>query len=228
MKLKIISWNIWCDGNFQEMCEFFEVAKADVIALQEVAAEDKTRDVVSYLKNMGYEYVYCPVFQVKKDGRMVGNAIFSKHKILASTIHELSDTNNRKCISADIQAGNTILHIFSVHLLHAHMQASEPQELQAQNLLKVVPPENSIVMGDLNALPESEAFKIISKTLTNTDPSLAPTWSLYPEGCDTCRPQGLNFRFDYIFTSVHLKFSEPRVENSKASDHLPVSIIVEV
>ncbi|MDZ4226986.1 MAG: hypothetical protein U1D26_00745, partial [Patescibacteria group bacterium] len=70
------------------------------------------------------------------------------------------------------------------------------------------------------------AIKRMGKALKDTDPSHAPTWSVYPEGCKVCNPQAIDVRLDYIFASRDLKTHSPKVESSKASDHLPISVTV--
>ena len=83
-------------------------------------------------------------------------------------------------------------------------------------------------MGDFNALPESNAIKKINTVLENTDAELLPTWSAYPKGCETCLPQGIQYKLDNIFVSKDIKTQSYRVENSQASDHLPISAVIEL
>lgn len=40
MILKILSWNIWIDGFFDQAAEFLEKSGADIIGLQEVVNDD--------------------------------------------------------------------------------------------------------------------------------------------------------------------------------------------
>ena len=63
----------------------------------------------------------------------------SKYKIVDSKIHELVDENKRLVIEADIKIGNEILHIFSIHLKHTHQKPSEIQDVETENLLKLLP-----------------------------------------------------------------------------------------
>lgn len=229
MQIKVLSWNIWTDGYFDQVTNFLRSAKADIIGLQEVESDETNSDTINFLEKLGYKHVFAPV---KKDwGDRIKNdgpAVFSKHKILDSQIFILSKEDSRAAVKADIQIGDKILHIFSTHLIHTHQQPSEVQEEQAQTLLKNLPAENIIVMGDFNATPESSAIKSMRKVLVDSDPLSQPTWSMYPEGCMVCNPQEVNIRLDYIFTSKDLKTSAFKVENSKGSDHLPISVIVEI
>ena len=231
MKLKIVSWNIWCDGDFNGISKFLKSSNADIIGLQEVLPNSKKIPVIDFLKSLGYEYIYDGLTITFSDGntKEMGNAVFSKYKIIGTKVHNLSKENNRIAVQADIELPNGILHVFSTHIIHSHlMKPSELQDIQAENLLKILPKEKVIVTGDFNATPESNAVKIITKTLSNTDENLAPTWSIHPEGCPVCKPQKLDLRLDYIFASNDLKTSSAKVESSKASDHLPISVLAEV
>ncbi len=228
MQLKILSWNIWYDGYFAEISKFLGESKADIIGLQEVVPDDKTRDVISYLAKLGYQHVFAPVSKIKNDGRIMGNAIFSKYKILGNETLILSEIDSRNAVRADIKVGEITLYVFSTHLLHTHQRPSEIQKLQAKNLIKALPSEHIIVMGDFNATPESEVIQEMQKVLVSAGPTSTPTWSVYPEGCSVCKPSAIDIRLDYIFTSKDLKTHSFKVENSKGSDHLPISVMVEI
>lgn len=228
MKLNILSWNIWFDGHFDAVASFLEKSDADIIGLQEVVPNDSSRDTIGFLSQRGYNHVAAPVLMIDRDGRIMANAIFSKHKILHAKTHNLSDTNTRNALQADIQAGNRLLHVFTTHLFHTHQKPSEIQDEQARNLLKVLPRERVILMGDFNATPKSDTIKKMKEMLLDTDPSEQPTWSVYPEGCPTCNPQKIDTRLDYIFVSKDLQAGGCSVGKSKGSDHLPISVTVEV
>ena len=229
MRLQVLSWNIWINCYFDQVAKFLKASKADIIGLQEVLPDDPKRDIVGFLDKLGYQHVFAPFGhtwgeKVFKDAP----AIFSKYKIGKTETYILSKKNSRIAVRADILVGDETLHVFSTHLIHTHQQPSKIQNEQVSNLIKNLPKIRTIVMGDFNATPQSWGIKQMQKVLVNSDPSLAPTWSMYPEGCLVCNPQEANIRLDYIFTSKDLKTSSFKVENSKGSDHLPISVIVEV
>src|SRR3989344_2714389 len=182
MQLKIISWNIWIDGYFDQTVDFLKTSSADIIGLQEVRADDPGRNIIGYLEELGYKHVFAPV--KKTWGEKVWNdgpAIFSKYNIIKSEKFILSKTDCRAAI-----------------------------------------------MADFNATPDSTAIKSLKNTHVDSDPTSAPTWSLYPEGCLECNPQDVSTRLDYIFTSKDIKTNSFKAENSKGSDHLPISVIIEI
>ncbi len=230
MKLKILSWNIWCSGIYSEIEKFLKDNNPDIILLQEVMDKDPKLPVVNLLKDMGYEYVYIPVIEVDwlEGGYKMGNAIFSKYPIVSSKEHWLSVQKPRLALQADIKIEDKIFHFFSIHLLHTHQQESEIQNEQINDLLKVLPKERVIIGGDFNSVPESYVIKKMEENFNNSDKSNNPTWCLYEDGCPRCKKTVLDIRLDYIFLSNDIKSFEPKVEESKASDHLPISVIIEI
>ncbi len=229
MQLKILSWNIWTDGYFDQTLKFLKAFGADIIGLQEVQADNPKRDVIGFLKKLGYGHVFAPVEKDWGD-RVVadGPAVFCKHKIIKSGTTILSKEDPRAVAWADIVAGGEVLHVFGTHLVHTHQKPSGVQEEQARNLLGMIPNEKSIAIGDFNAEPESGAIKILESRLVNADSNLHPTWSVYPEGCAVCKPQNVSIKLDYIFATADIKTTDFRVEKSRASDHLPISVVVKV
>jgi endonuclease/exonuclease/phosphatase family metal-dependent hydrolase len=84
-------------------------------------------------------------------------------------------------------------------------------------------------MGDFNSLPESSVIKKMNESLQNTEVnSNTPTWSVYKDGCTECLIDEVIYKLDYIFTSKDLKSDKFTVYDSKGSDHLPVSSIIEI
>ncbi|MES2014344.1 MAG: endonuclease/exonuclease/phosphatase family protein [Patescibacteria group bacterium] len=227
MELKILSWNIWNEGHFDEIAEFLKSSGADIIGLQEVLPKSKTIPIIEFLTSRGYEHVYAPARLASEGKEDMGNAVFSRYPIFSSAVHELSSEHSRIAIQADIEVEGKTLHVFSTHLLHTHQQPSSVQELQAENLLKVLPKENTILMGDFNATPESAAVQKMRSVLVDSDTASLPTWSVYPEGCPVCMLQSVSIRLDYIFTSPDVRAHSPKVESSKGSDHLPISVLID-
>ena len=235
MQLKVLSWNIWLDGDLDAVVEFIRTADADIIGMQEVIPE-REPNILRSIEALGYQSAFTSVVELRKEGKKMGNAIFSRHEITNTQTHVLYETDTRLsseverriALQTDIRVNDTMLHVFSTHLAHTHQNQSDVQDLQVENLIKLLPSEKTVVTGDFNATPDSEVIKRMREVLNDTDPSAAPTWSVYPEGCHTCNPQAIDTRLDYIFTSKDLETNSPAVGNSKASDHLPISVIVEM
>ena len=230
MKLKILSWNIWCYGNLSQVAQSLKASNADIICLQEVLPKENKVNIINYLSELGYDHFYADSMKIEVNGEMIfmENATFSKYKILENKTHILSETKHRIAIESKVQINGAMLHIFNTHLTHEHLKESKERDLQMDSLIKLLPKERVLVMGDFNSLPNSKTVQKINKVLKNTDPSFTPTWMVYPNGCNVCEPKGINYRLDYIFASEDIAVLSSKVENFRPSDHLPVSAVIEV
>jgi endonuclease/exonuclease/phosphatase family metal-dependent hydrolase len=229
MQLKILSWNIWIDGDFKQVSEFIKQVNPDVIGLQEVKDDDVDFDIIGYLTGLGYDYVFAPVRHIWGDKvYMDGPAIFSKYPIVKKETYILSDIDPRGAVRADVKVGNTILHVFNTHLVHTHQKQTELQDIQLENLIKKLTPKRTILTGDFNATPASNVIEKVKEILVDTDIKSLPTWSLDTKGCPICKVQTVDIKLDYIFVSKDLKHMSFKVLEGMGSDHTPVSVMVEV
>ena len=186
MQLKILSWNIWCDGDFNKVSGFLNTCGADIIGLQEIVPGDKGRDVVSFLSLLGYEHVVAPIGATFDDGRMITSAIFSKYPIQTSNMHMLSEESRLQAVDVNIKVGDIVLRVFSLHLIHTHQKESTVQNLQIENLIKVLPKDRVIVIGDFNATPDMTPIKRMRELLVDTNHALLPTLNAPIFDCPKC------------------------------------------
>ncbi|MBM3257551.1 MAG: hypothetical protein FJY98_04520 [Candidatus Liptonbacteria bacterium] len=239
MQLKILSWNIWGGQHYREIVETLRAINPDILGLQEAIQDlnGKNNTAEMIAKELGYEWAYLPSYEVET-ARLytllepktvhIGNAVLSKYKIKETRSYQLSEIKERFALQAIIPIQGNDYNIFSTHLVHTHQLPSEIQDLQTQKLITCLPKEKSVVMGDFNATPESNSFKMMRETMRNSDETLKPTWSVYPEGCEICTPQRIDTRLDYIFTSPDIAATSPTVHDSKGADHLPISVTLEL
>lgn len=229
MQIKILSWNIWIDSHPEQIKEFLRNSDAEIVGLQEVTEDDPSRETIKYLNSLGYKHVFAPVSKTW-GGKVYndGPAIFTKHEIVSTNKFVLAKVDGRALVQANIKIGDKLIHAFSTHLPHTHQKDSPIQLQQVEELLKHIPIEGSVLMGDFNAIPESPTIQKVKEKLVDTDLTNQPTWSVYPEGCITCNPQKIDIRLDYIFTTKDINTKSYKVEDSKGSDHLPISVIAEL
>ncbi len=240
MILKLISWNIWGGTHLQEVIDFLRKEDADIIALQEVHKYSDGNTALFIAKELGYPYVehalglrmpaeFVPASASQGGQIQYGPAILSKHTIVGSIVHDLSPTTKRPVIQADIQIGEQVVHVVSLHLKHTHQQASELQEEQAQNLVQVTPNEKTILMGDFNALPGSTTIKILKQKFVDTEKETTiPTWPLYKEGCVCIDGDTPIHNIDYIFTTKDIETISYEVGQTRGSDHVPIIAQVKI
>ncbi len=100
MKLKILSWNIWCGTYLDQVMHFLKNSDYDIIALQEGCIDERGNIVEILANKLGYQYAhaiemnlpvrYIPGYK-EDDMRTIkfGPAILSKHKIINSKVIRL-------------------------------------------------------------------------------------------------------------------------------------------
>lgn len=225
MHITMASWNIWGGIFLPSVIEFLKKINADVVALQEVEEAFGTNTAQDIANRLGYSFVYTRSMEYESDGKKTyrGNAVLSKYPIIKSTPIILSTEQSRTAIQADIAVGDNMLHVVSVHLLHAHQQESLVQVEQANTLLESIPKERTVIMGDFNALPTSKAIQMMRSALNDSDLSNKSTWCLYPDGCAVCKPDKVQWKLDYLFSTSDLTANDFTVGDSRGSDHLPIT-----
>lgn len=226
-----MSWNIWGGVFLPEVTQFLKSANADIIALQEVEETDEFVHTASILsETLDYEYVYTRSMEHTFRGKTSfrGNAILSKFHIAGSRSHALSQDHTRTAILADIAVNNTVIHVASVHIMYSEKQPSDVQSEQVQTLLDVVPKAKMIVMGDFNAPFDSRAVSLMHEGFNDTNSQNLSTWCLYPDGPESCKPECVNTKIDYIFVSKDIKTRDFSVGSSVGSDHLPIATFLRI
>ncbi|RJQ26529.1 hypothetical protein C4577_03425 [Candidatus Parcubacteria bacterium] len=248
MKIKILSWNIWRGKHLEDAIEYLRRQDADIIGLQEVIEKDaggKRENLAEIIAGeLGYNFFYCKAFTTDRHTPSydIGNAVLSRYKIEASACHTLSDledyegdsaTEPRGVIEAHFKFGDKILKVFNTHLSYSFKLL--PSRLRAKQIDRLVSllgdTVSMILVGDFNAEVKGggELEKINEKLiLADNEEVLRPTWSVYPVNYKGFKVEGLKYRIDNIFVSKDIKVEMFNVEKSKASDHLPISAVIEV
>ncbi len=228
----IVTWNIWGGKNLEEVKEFLQKQKPDVIGLQEVKTLNGVNHAEYLAQQLGYHVSYCKSFTTDRHTPVydLGNAILTKDKPLSSVCHELSSledykgssvTEPRTAVEVTIPYHNSRLTIFSTHLGYSEkFGESDLRDRQTGKLVQLIQDrENVILMGDFNSVPTSRVIATFSSLLINTDSEL--TQSSFTDLKD---PDKTTYRIDYIFTSRNIPSRNFLIHSSEASDHLPLSI----
>ncbi len=237
MKITVLSWNIWQGKHFPEIIDFLRDKDADIVGLQEVIEKDGTNTAEEIAAALKLNHAYYQAINKTRLGHPQGNAILSKYPIEVSKRHFLSppelyqdtaETEPRIAVEAKIRIGNDLLTVLTVHLAYSdRFEHSDMRDLQVQNLIKILPKSETILMGDFNSHPEDPNISRIGKVLANADEKpTEPTWTLYLHDYEGFREDKLRHRLDYIFASKDLSVEGFKIEQSRGSDHLPISAIL--
>lgn len=229
MEIRVCSWNIWGGKYLPQVIDFLRRESFDVIALQEVEETgDGGQSAQAIAEALGYSYAYVRSMEYADEGKRTyrGNAIVSRFPIEQNMPLRLSSESSRTAIRADISVQGGIIHVASVHLIHAREQPSPIQEAQVSNLVRLVPNERTVVMGDFNALPESGTVARMTEAFRHTDAHGLPSWCLYPDGSRVALPDQVRWKLDYVFVTRDIAYRDFRVWQTDGSDHLPVSVVL--
>jgi len=229
MQLKIVSWNIYGGRKLPEIIQCLKEANPDIVGLQEVLQDEggANNNAKAIADVLGYTYIYetttlliPPISHLlEKHGieknMEWGNAILSRYPISHKNLHVLSIERKRTALEATVEIEGKNLHVFSTHLVYVSIQPSEIQTTQAQNLLKVLPKENGLIMGTFNATPDNKIIDDMNSVTVNT------------EG-DQTKYTADGKKMDYLFSTRDIKILSSGTIDSQASDHLPIYAIIEI
>jgi len=153
-----------------------------------------------------------------------GNAVLSRYPILRAETFPLPPDNlllRRGYIVAEIDVGRGTLTLIDTHFAH-RAEDDEARQLQADELARAWDGSKAtVVVGDMNAAPDSEAMQILSGAgLVNVAAEIG-TPPVYTSPAENPRRQ-----IDYIWASPDLEFSDLKIVQTTASDHLPLAATI--
>ncbi|BAS26777.1 endonuclease/exonuclease/phosphatase family protein [Limnochorda pilosa] len=206
-------------------------AGADVVGLQEVdrylprsGCRDQAAEIAGAL---GWHHA----FQAAMTGEGLygahrsgyGIAVVSRHPILFRYGERLASSRGREArafLHVELPWGTS----GSFHLVCTHLGLDQAERLvHVERILaygQQLPPSKAVV-GDWNALPESEEVRAMTArwvdAATEAPGSPEPTFSYRSEP-----PGRPNVRIDYVFIDPGLQADEVHVGSARVSDHLPV------
>lgn len=225
--LRIVSWN--AEGfqlnkeTLQASAAFIRNLHPDVICLQERPHDNLLhRDSISAA--FGYPY---RVFNSRED-EVLNLAVYSRYPLSNRKEYYFPDSYN-KVLQIDLQCDGTIIRLFNIHLqttgmslayqgnnlLHTYQLNARERNRQAQLLAEAVAssPYPVILCGDLNDIPVSYAYRILTDQLDDCFLVAGSGWGgTYQPACNL-------FRIDYTLCSPQLKTSAYRLYSNRWSDH---------
>lgn len=231
--MKVMTWNIWGGKHLDGVIDLIRRESPDIIALQEATLREgiNTAEVIGDM--LGYNVQFCETFTTDRHTPpyTLGNAILSKLPYAQTSCTFLSTkdqyegsaaTEPRNAAIATISVGNKHLTIIGTHLgFSEKWRESSFRQSQLHNLLKLIPENNCILMGDFNALPASTVVNKLSSVLVNTDPLMTQS-----SMTDLKDEQKTQYRIDYIFVSKDVGFTDFKIIETDASDHRPLVAII--
>ncbi|WP_068402508.1 endonuclease/exonuclease/phosphatase family protein [Kribbia dieselivorans] len=147
-----------------------------------------------------------------------GTAILSSYKLRNCTNTPLPNHprgEQRGLAQADINVRGTTFRFFNTHLTH-NSTPGRLAQAKVVNDIVTATTTPSVLVGDLNARPDSAEYPVFTSVLSDV-------WPVVGEGLgytfDSDDPKG---RIDYILTSSDVTPRSAEVIETIASDHMPV------
>lgn len=227
LQVKILSYNIRNARGMDEVTDFDRVANvikrinANCVALQELdSATERSGGIVvldELAKRTGMYAVYNA--SIEYQGGKYGVGVLTKEKPLRFEAISLPGSEEKRSL--------LIVEMNNYVICSTHWSLRQPDRFASvafvNEALKKYPNKPVFLAGDLNAVPESEEIKELSKEWTVLNDPAQPTIPVVnPDKC-----------IDYVFGKKSNLFRfgvlQTKVENEPvASDHLPVWVKVEI
>jgi endonuclease/exonuclease/phosphatase family metal-dependent hydrolase len=201
--------------------------RPDLVALQEVDFKTNRARNYDLVTELGQRTKMAPVFgkAMSFDGGEYGEGALSKYSFLSTKNHPLVSREGKEPRAAIelnimIKSGD-IIRFVGTHLDHTIDDTDRKNQAKQLNELFAKDEIPTILAGDLNSRPESEAMKIIFKEWTPSLPDFKPT---YP--ADNPRA-----KIDYVLFRPADKWRVLETEiicNDKVTDHCVILSVLEL
>ncbi|MCI0394394.1 MAG: endonuclease/exonuclease/phosphatase family protein, partial [Chloroflexi bacterium] len=207
--------------DLEAVAQVIEANDPDVVGLQEVSRGwiiNGSVDMLQWLsQRLAMPYVSGPT------GDLVwGNAILSRYPIISAEnvpIPPRSLLLLRGYVVAEIDAGRSTLRIVNTHLHHVEDDSVVRQEQVPALLAGWNGAPRTVIMGDLNATPDSPEMQQIAAAGLVDVAAAVGTPPIY-----TYYAADPNRQIDYIWSTPDLAASDFAIPRTTASDHLPMFV----
>lgn len=200
-------------------------AKADVIGIQEVdihVSRSEMQNQAELLAELtGMEYYFSKGINLEKG--YYGTLILTKHKIVGKRRYDLPmpvKSENRSLAIVDVELPNGKV----ISVANTHLDLKEENRIEQVKYINETVDLYSrpfILLGDLNAKPESKPIQVLEEQFVRNTKTNKPT-------SPNVNPRN---EIDYIMLSKNSKFSWIKYEvifEEYASDHLPLLAEIEL
>ncbi len=170
------------DFDLDKIAAVIKEADPDLVALQEVDFKTKRARKYDLATELGWRIKMVPLFgfAMPFDGGAYGEGILAKMPILASEnlpLPHSPDNEPRAALSVLVQlaSGDTIRFI-GTHLEHQQNNTDRIGQVKRINQVFADEKYPTILAGDLNDTPNSEAISILHEFWTDSSPASASTY----------------------------------------------------
>lgn len=254
MTIKLLTFNLWNGGRLLDNAlEFLKAQDADIVCLQEVyngtdpKLEPRLRTMEILRQELpgyeAYEFAEAMIDQFPEEGDILsGSAVLSKFPVTARDLVFFNEKFHARPaddpatfgtlprtlqhVELDTPAGR--LQVFNIHGvwdLEGSKLTERRRNMRDAVLKAIEGRQNVILAGDTNATPDNPAIKAIEEHLTNPFAGeLKTTFNMQQKD----NPGYASAAVDMILVSPDIKVLQKICHQVNASDHLPLSAVLEV
>lgn len=225
--MKIMSFNTQHCLNFLKrkidfniMADAIKRVDADIVGLNEMRSKGERVDYQDQTKELslltGMEHFFFAKAIDVRGNNPYGNAILSKYPIKKAEVISIPDPATKRfgkpyeprCILKSIFSNG-----LAVFVTHFGLNPDE-QKNAVDTLLKVMPFQKCVLMGDFNLLPDSEILSPLRNRMVDTA-------RLFPAPLFSFPSDSPKRKIDYIFVSPDITIESADIPAIIASDHRP-------
>jgi endonuclease/exonuclease/phosphatase family metal-dependent hydrolase len=240
LPLRVMSYNIAAGaGDIGRIAAVIRAAAPDIVALQEVDVhwgersgfEDQAGALGDMLgMHVGFGPIYTlPGVSAEAAPRQFGLAVLSRGPILDFRNHNIPRLSTQSdepepqllpgFLEAIVDVRGARIHVFNTHLDYRADPRVRVQQVAAMLDLLGERTAPLILMGDLNASPDTPELRPLLTRLQDA-------WSGSQDAGHTYPASAPRRRIDYVLLSGHFTVTAARIVPGVASDHLPVVVDV--
>jgi endonuclease/exonuclease/phosphatase family metal-dependent hydrolase len=209
----------------EAIARVIEESGADIVGLQEVSRGWLIwggMDMLTWLsQRLDMPYIWGPTADAQW-----GNAVLSRYPIAGVEYYDLPPDDIlllRGFIVAGIDVDGKLLTVINTH----YSERADQDDIRAMQSSAILSTWNNkpatVLMGDLNSLPDSQAIEILLDAgLIDISREIGeqPTYTYYAAAPD--------HQIDYIFVTPDLGYSDFSIGTTTASDHLPLVVTITI
>jgi endonuclease/exonuclease/phosphatase family metal-dependent hydrolase len=235
-RIRVLSYNIRHGEGMDGKLDLERIAKVirsvdpDVVALQEVDRGVKRTNGVDEPAELGRLTKMAPIFErnIPFQGGDYGNAVLSRlpvtdHRNVHVPSHYVGEQRGALVVELTApDARRTPLRFIATHIDYRPNDAERMESVKRiEEVAREKPTVPTLLVGDLNSMPDSRVMKAFGENWTRTDSTPLPT---YPAD----KPER---QIDYVLVrpAPRWKVVETRVlDEPLASDHRPLLVVLEL
>ncbi|PCH78539.1 MAG: hypothetical protein COB98_00225 [Flavobacteriaceae bacterium] len=232
--IKILSFNIYHgenthgDGNIASIAALIKNLQPDFVGLQEVDLKTERSNFTDFSNLLAARTNMSSLFGKAIDFNKgaYGLALLSKHRLKKTIQHRLPNKRYRE--SRILIAVNSLIDQHEIQVINTHLDHAKSDKLrlvQSQFINKLFCNDSlpKILIGDLNAVPNSEPIQQLKNNWKLTDTQCSPT-ATYPSNAP-------NIKIDYIMVYPPNKWkiiSSTVINTGEISDHLAYFVTLQL